>query len=67
MLEQLAAEYDGKVRVGKLNVDDNRGVAAQFQIRSIPTLLLFKGGELVGHRVGAGSKALIEDLIKSAL
>ena len=67
VLEELAGQYDGKIRVGKLDVDSNRQVAARYQIRSIPTLLLFKGGEVVGHRVGAGSKAAIEDLIKGAL
>lgn len=66
-LEELAAQYAGKVRVGKLDVDSNRQVASRYQIRSIPTLLMFSGGEVVGHRVGAGSKAAIEELIKNVL
>jgi thioredoxin 2 len=53
VLDQLAAESAGKYLIAKLNVDDNPGVAAQFQIQSIPTMLLFKNGTLVDRIVGA--------------
>lgn len=62
-LEAIGAEQTGKLRVGKLNVDDNPNVAGQFGIRSIPTLLLFKGGKPVDQLVGAVSKSKIEEMI----
>ena len=52
-VEELAGDYDGKVVVGKLNVDENPNTAFKFSIRGIPTLLLFKGGQVVDQRVGA--------------
>jgi thioredoxin 1 len=66
-VEALAKEYEGKIRVGKLDIDSNQGVPGQFDIRSIPTLLMFKGGKVVGQVVGAVPRAKIEDLIKKAL
>lgn len=63
MVDQLADENLGKIKVGKLNVDENGGTAMRYQVRGIPTLLLFKGGELVGTRVGAASKADMQKLI----
>jgi len=60
-VEALAAEYTGKVTVGKLNVDDNPTVSFKYQVRGIPTLLLFKGGEVVESIVGLAPK---EDLKK---
>jgi thioredoxin 1 len=56
-LEEIAAEMDGKVKIVKLNVDENPGVAGQYGIRSIPTLLAFKGGQQVGSKVGASPKS----------
>ena len=56
MLEELAKEYDGKATIGKLNVDDNRDVAAQYGIMSIPTLLIFKNGQVVEKHVGLATK-----------
>ncbi|MFH0811782.1 MAG: thioredoxin, partial [Pseudomonadota bacterium] len=56
VIEEVAQEFEGKVKVGKLNVDDNQKTAAHFGIRSIPTLLLFKGGELVNQMVGVQPK-----------
>lgn len=56
-LEEIAAEMAGKVKVVKVNVDENQEVAAQFGIRSIPTLMVFKGGKLAATKVGAGSKS----------
>jgi thioredoxin 1 len=55
-IEQLAGEYAGKAKVGKINVDDNQDLAARFNIRGIPTVLLFKGGQPVGSFVGVKSK-----------
>ena len=66
-VEALANEYEGKVRVGKCDIDANPTVPSQFDIRSIPTLLVFKGGKVVGQVVGAVPRAKIEDLIKKAL
>jgi thioredoxin 1 len=66
-VEALATEYEGKVRVGKCDIDANPGVPSQFDIRSIPTLLVFKAGKVVGQVVGAVPRAKIEDLIKKAL
>ena len=53
MLDQLATEYAGKVKVGKVNIDEFQQLAAQFRISSIPTLLFFKGGQVVDQVVGA--------------
>ncbi len=55
-VDAVAAEYAGKIKVGKLNTDDNPGTAMRYQIRGIPTLLLFKGGQVVDQRVGAMPK-----------
>ena len=66
-VEALAKDYDGKVRVGKCDIDSNNEIATQYDIRSIPTLLVFKEGKVVGQVVGAVPKTKIEDLIKKAL
>jgi thioredoxin 1 len=66
-VEALANEYDGKLRVGKLDIDSNQGVPQQYDIRSIPTLLVFKEGKVVGQLVGAVPRAKIEDLVKKAI
>jgi len=55
-LDELAEEYDGRVRIGKVNIDDQQGLAAQYGIRSIPTLLLFQSGEVVDQIVGLRTK-----------
>jgi len=57
VIEQLAGDYAGKVKVGKVNVDDNQQLAAQFGIRGIPTVMVFKGGETVASFVGLQQKA----------
>ena len=59
IMEQLAAESKGRYRIAKLNVDDNPRTAAQFQIQSIPTMLIFKDGQLVDRIVGAQAKPAI--------
>ena len=55
-VDAVAAEYAGRVKVGKLNVDENGGTAMRYNIRGIPTLLLFKGGRIVEQKVGAVGK-----------
>ena len=62
-IEAIAEEYAGKLKVGKVNVDDNGSTAMRYQIRSIPTLLLFKGGQVVDQRVGALGKADLQKLL----
>lgn len=55
MLEEISGEMSGKVKIVKLNVDENPGTAAQYGVRSIPTMILFKGGEAADMKVGAGT------------
>ena len=63
MVEELADEYMGKAVIGKVNVDHNSQTATTYGIRSIPTILFFKGGEIVDKQIGAASKAaLVEKL-----
>ncbi len=65
VVEELAKEYDGKLKVGKMDVDSNQATSMQFGIRSIPTLLIFKGGVVVDQIVGAVPKSkLAEKLVK---
>ena len=66
-VEALAKDYEGKLRVGKCDIDSNKGFAEQYDIRSIPTLLVFKDGKVVGQIVGAAARARIEDMVKKAL
>ncbi len=67
VIEELAAQYGEKVKIGKMNIDENRNVPGQFRITSIPTLLLFKGGEVVQQLVGARPKKDFEAAINAAL
>ena len=67
VVEELAKEYEGKAVIGKLNVDHNPNVSMKFGIRSIPTLLFFKGGQLVDRQVGAVPKAALESKLKAQL
>jgi putative thioredoxin len=62
-IDELATDYDGRVTIGKLNVDDNPSVAGRFSIRGIPTLLLFKGGQIVEQVVGLADKDSLKKLI----
>lgn len=67
ILDDVSKQYDGRLRVAKMNVDQNRDVPARFNIRGIPTLMLFKGGELAATKVGAVSKAQLTAFIDSHL
>lgn len=67
MIEELAEQYDGQIVVGKCDVDENDELAAKFGIRNIPTVLFFKGGELVDKHVGAATKSFFEDKFKALL
>ena len=65
IVDELAVEYEGKLKIGKVDVDSNQQIAMQFGIRSIPTLLIFKNGKVVEQIVGAApKKSLIEKLSK---
>ena len=65
MIDELAEEFDGKIIIGKVNVDENSDLPSQYGVRNIPTILFFKGGELVNKLVGAQSKAkLLEEAQK---
>ena len=61
IIEELAAKYDGKIVVGKCDVEDNEDLAAEFGIRNIPTILFFKNGEVVDKLIGAQSKGKFEE------
>ena len=66
-VEELAKQYKGKVKIAKMDVDEHQQVPQQFGIRSIPTLLLFKGGRVVDTIVGAVPKSKLEDSLKKAI
>ena len=67
IIADLAAEYDGKITVGKCDVEENDDLAAEFAIRNIPTIIFMKDGEVVDKLVGAVSKATLEEKFKSLL
>lgn len=64
-IEQLAGEYEGKAKIGKVDVDSNPNDASKYGIRSIPTLLIFNNGELIDQLIGAVPKTQIESKLKS--
>ncbi|SHO66093.1 thioredoxin [Pseudoxanthobacter soli DSM 19599] len=66
-LEEIASNLEGSVRIAKLNVDENQATAIKYGVRSIPTLMVFKGGELAATKVGALPKQQLQDWIKSAI
>ncbi|MCF6323475.1 MAG: thioredoxin TrxA [Gammaproteobacteria bacterium] len=65
ILEEIAAEYDGKIRIAKLNIDDNPATPPRYGIRGIPTLMLFKAGNVEATKVGAVSKSQLSAFIDS--
>lgn len=67
IIKELATEYDGKITVGKCDVEESEDIAVDFGIRNIPTILFFKDGQVVDKIVGAVSKAKIEEKFKSLL
>ncbi|MDI6808827.1 MAG: thioredoxin [Candidatus Eisenbacteria bacterium] len=67
VVEELAQEMKGKIKVGKINVDENALTASKYGVRGIPTLLLFKGGEIAAQKVGAASKVELVKMVEQAL
>ncbi len=64
VVEELAKEYEGRIKVAKMDVDQNRQTPAKFGIRNIPTLIFFKDGEVANTIIGAQPKSALEDVIK---
>ena len=67
ILEQLSTKYDGKVKIGKVNVDEESVLASKFRVMSIPTLILFKSGKVAAQMVGLRSVQELEDMLKKAM
>ena len=67
ILDEVATAYEGKLQIAKMNVDDNRDIPAKFGIRGIPTLMIFKGGQLAATKVGAMSKSQLTAFIDQQL
>lgn len=67
ILDQLAKKYDGKVKIGKVNVDEEPTLASKFRVMSIPTLILFKSGTIAHQVVGLRSVQELEDMIKKSI
>jgi len=67
IVEELAADYEGKATITKLDVDSNPDIASKFGIRSIPTLLLFKGGKVVDKVIGAVPKSVLADKLEAQI
>jgi thioredoxin 1 len=63
LLDEMAEEMDGKVRIAKLNVDENQKIAYQFQVQSIPTFILFKDGKMADRMMGAAPKSAFQNFI----
>jgi thioredoxin 1 len=63
LLDEMADELDGKVRIAKLNVDENQAIAYKFQVQSIPTFILFKGGQMADRMMGAMPKSAFQSFI----
>jgi len=67
VIEELANDFDGKAKICKVNTDEEQDVAIKYGIRSIPTILFFKNGELVDQMIGASSKQVLADKVNSLL
>jgi len=67
VIDELATEFEGKVTVGKMNVDSNKDIPMKYGVRSIPTILILKNGELVDKHVGVASKQALADKINAHL
>ncbi len=67
VIEELASDFDGKVTVGKMNVDSNKDIPMKYGVRSIPTILILKNGEIVDKHVGVTSKQALADKINAHL
>lgn len=67
VIDELATDYEGRVKIGKVNTDENRGVASKYNIMSIPTILLIKNGQVVDQVVGAVPKTVLEQKINNML
>ncbi len=67
VVEELAVEYEGRLRVAKLNVDENRTVAGKFGVRSIPTIFIFRGGDIAERSVGAVAKDQLKAIVDKVL
>jgi thioredoxin 1 len=67
VIEELAADFDGKAKICKVNTDEEQDIAVKFGIRSIPTILFFKNGEMVEQMVGAASKQAFQDKLNALL
>ena len=66
-LEEISAEMQGRVKIAKVNIDENPGIASQLGIRSIPTLMLFKDGKLAGQKIGAAPKGDLSRWIQGSV
>lgn len=66
-IDELSSEYEEKVTIGKVDIEENDDIVGRFGIRTIPTILFFKGGEVVDKHVGAASKSLLEEKVKALL
>ena len=67
VVDEIAKEYDGKIKVGKVNTDENMSLSSQFQITSIPCLIIFKGGKAINKMVGFRPKTAIEQELNNVL
>ena len=67
VISKLAGEFEGKIKIGKCNVDDNMDLAEKYRVSSIPNMQIFKNGEVVGQIIGAQSEAALRDRLNAAL
>ena len=67
IIDELAAEYEGRVTIGKCDVDENNDIAMQYGVRNIPTILFFRNGELIDRHVGAAPRPVLEEKVKKLL